>query len=111
MTIGNQLLRYFFGKHNISDSRHTGLPGNTSGDDNDLGTLEGGGEAIMNNETRHEHSNPKPDSYIRSPHSLSLLVSLGLSGSVDVADISGNTGSTPDIVKAQSSDQRVGLEQ
>jgi hypothetical protein len=54
---------------------------------------------------------PKPDSHIRSPHSLSLLVSLGLSGSVDVADISGNTGSTPDIVKAQPSDQRVGLEQ
>jgi hypothetical protein len=47
----------------------------------------------------------------QSPHSLSLLVSLGKSGGVDVADISGDTGSTPNIVKAQRSDQRIGLEQ
>lgn len=49
MTTGIQRLRYFLRKHNIVDSRHTGLPGDTSGDDNDLGTLEGGGEAIKNN--------------------------------------------------------------
>jgi hypothetical protein len=69
MTTGNQLLKCFFGKHNIGDSRHTGLPGNTSGDDNDLGTLEGGGEAIMNNETKHEHSDPQT----RLPHPIPPL--------------------------------------
>lgn len=43
--------------------------------------------------------------------SLGLLVSLGDGGSVDMADISGDTGRTPDIVQAQSGDERVGLEQ
>ena len=44
-------------------------------------------------------------------HSLGLLVTLGDGGGVDVADISSDTGSTPDIVQAQSGDQGVGLEQ
>lgn len=43
--------------------------------------------------------------------SLGLLVTLGDGRSVDMADISSNTGGTPDIVQAQPSDEGVGLEQ
>jgi hypothetical protein len=45
------------------------------------------------------------------PHSLGLLVTLGNSRGVDMADISSHTRSTPDIVQAQPSDEGVGLEQ
>jgi hypothetical protein len=92
-------------------SRHTGLPGDTSGDDNDLGTLEGGGEAVVE-KYKHDQPSFRSTSSLQQPHdSLGLLVSLGNGRGVDVADISSDTRGSPDVVQAETGDERVGLEQ
>lgn len=65
---------------------HSRLSGDTSRDNNNLDILEGLSEFILG----------IPDD---------------VAGGVDVTDISGNTGSTSDIVEAQGGDERVRLEE
>ena len=72
---------------------HSRLTGDTSGDDDDLasleGLLEGTGEVTLGG----------------------LGVSDDGGGGVDVANISGNTGGTTEVVEGEGGDERVGLEE
>jgi hypothetical protein len=84
------------------NSRHTGLPGDTGGDDDNLSASQSLLDTIT---SAHVPRNPTKN------NSLILLETLDDRVGVDVRDVGSDSGSTSDIVERQAGDQGVGLEE
>lgn len=100
--IGNQL-RNPRAKERM-DSRHTGLPRDTSGDDDNFGASKSLLDAVDTVSTSIYTFSFTKDLLV-------LLETLDGRVGVDVGNVSGNTGSTSDVVEGKASNTRVLLEE